>query len=193
MASAARYGRWRRLGSPPRDACDAQEARLPPSTRRSAIDAGTSPSPITADERRGRIEKARRLMVRAQDRRADAHRRHVAGLLHRHPVGPERTAVCDGAPVKGEPFFVSPGVRGGSRARADRARTARRQRRCADAGKSTRARTSAWHRDSATAASPPGRLGIEETVRLRLQRRRRAGAAPALKIVAARRSRPAAG
>ena len=50
--------------------------------------------------------------------------------------------------------------------RASRSRPARSARRpTCGPGRSTRARTSAWRRACAIAASPPGTLGIEETVR----------------------------
>ena len=84
-------------------------------------------------------------------------------------------------PVKGEPFYRLPGVRGGPRARADRHGPARRHRPTCAPGRSTRARTSASRR-ACGSRHRRGPLGIEETVRFVFSDGV-AQAAPALKIV----------
>ena len=71
---------------------------------------------------------------RAQDRRAAAHRRHLARLLQRHPVGPERTAVRAGRPQGRRAVRGVPGLRGGPRARAVRHQPVHRHRRRAHLG-----------------------------------------------------------
>ena len=63
--------------------------------------------PITTDERRGRLEKARRLMVEHKIDAADAHGRDLDGLFHRHPVGPQRTSPFNRHPGKRRPHSSS--------------------------------------------------------------------------------------
>ena len=78
--------------------------------------------PITVDERRARIEKARRLMAEQQHRRHRPRRRLEHVLLHRRALGPQRAAVRRGDSGEGRAGLGLPGVRGSAGARADQVR-----------------------------------------------------------------------
>ena len=123
-------------------------------------------TPITNDERRARIEKAQRLMADAQDRRADADARHVARLLHQHPLGRRRAVDRLRHPGERQTVLRLPGVRRGPRARADRARARSATARPTSApGTRTRAPTP-WSRSGLKDRGiATGRLGIEETTK----------------------------
>ena len=139
--------------------------------------------PITADERRGAHREGAATDGRAEARRDHPRRRHLAGLLHRHPLGQQRAAVRGGHPARRQPVRRLPGLRRGPRARAARARPAGAHRR-ARPGRRTRARSSASRRDSRTAASPPAGIGVEETTKF-VFADSIARAAPALKVASA--------
>src|SRR5687767_9448075 len=92
---------------PPLFASEEQASAVPPSI--AALDSWKSKArPITADERRGRVEKARRLM---REQKIDAlmlcQGSSLVYFTNIHWGGGERlfTAVI---PAKGEPFFVCP-------------------------------------------------------------------------------------
>ena len=133
-------------------------------------------SPITADERRGRIEKARRLMA---EHKIDALMLtggtslvYFSGMQW----GLSERLFAMVLPVKGDAFVRLSRLRGGSRARADRQGAARRHGRRAHLG---RAR-------EPVRAGRPGAEGSRHRLRparhrrdrpVRVQRRRRAGRA----------------
>ena len=122
-------------------------------------------SPITADERRGRIEKARRLMA---ERKIDALMLtggtslvYFSGM--RWGLSERLFAMV--LPVKGDAFYVCPAFEE-DRAREQIAkRPARRLGRRAHLGRAREPVRSAWRRDCAIAGSPRAGSGIEETVR----------------------------
>src|SRR5262245_44434444 len=102
-AAALVAGRTRRV-----DGADAQTSgQMPPSLAALASMKGRA-TPISSDERRARIEKARRLMA---DHKIDAimltQGTSLVYFTNIHWGGGERLTACV-VPVKGEPFFVCP-------------------------------------------------------------------------------------
>ena len=78
--------------------------------------------PITIDERRARIDKARRLMTEQRHRRHPRRGRLEHVLFHRRAVGPERAPVRRRHPGEGRARVGLPRLRGGAGARADQVR-----------------------------------------------------------------------
>ena len=133
-------------------------------TRWPDVDA-RSARPITNDERRARIERARQLMAQSK---IDAIM--LAGgtslrLLHRHPLGQQRAAVRRHHPGQRRAVLRLPGLRGGPRAASSSrwARWRRHGRRPDLAGgrEPVRARRQGL-KDRGIAT---GRLGVEETAK----------------------------
>ena len=84
-----------------------RRAALPPSIA-ALTSMRAQATPITNEERRARIEKAQRLMAEQKIDALMLTRRHLARLLHQHPLGRRRAVVACVIPAKGEPFFVCP-------------------------------------------------------------------------------------
>ena len=132
--------------------------------------------PITADERRARLEKARRLMT---EQKIDAiilaggtSLNYFTGI--RWGNSERLTAVV--IPKVGNPYIVTPGVRGRSHARTARRRTGRAHRRRDLAGGREPVRTGRDRPQGARHRLGPDRHRGDVEVRLRRQhRRRRAG------------------
>ena len=121
----------------------------------------------------------------AQDRRADADRRHVARLLHQHPLGRQRAAVRR-ASSRPRASRSSSAPRSRRIARASRSRSARSAaaRPTSAPGRKTRARSCAVAQGLKDRGIATGRLGVEETIKFVL-RDSVADAAPQLKVVSA--------
>ena len=139
--------------------------------------------PITNDERRARIEKARRLMAENKIDAIMLTRWDIARLLHRPPLGQQRAAARDPD----------------SRKSATRSSYARRSRRTALAnssrsGRSAQPTCATWQEDESPfervaqglkdRGVATGRLGIEETTKF-VFADSIAQAAPALKVTSA--------
>ena len=147
--------------------------------------------PITADERRARIEKAQAADGRTEDRRDHAGRRHLAHLLHRHPLGQQRAAVRRRHP-EGRAIRSSSRRRSRKIARASssrRAAGAHRRRGLAGGREPVRARRAGA--EGSRHRHGPHRHRGDVEVRVRRQHRRRGAGAEGRR--APRRSPPAAG
>ena len=134
-------------------------------------------TPITTEERRGRIARAQALMADRQDRRDHADGRHVAALFHRRPLGQQRAAVRRRHSREGRPVLRLPGIRRRPRARAARARTAGQGRRPLLEGRREPVRARGAGTEGSRHRLRAPRHRGDEQVRLRRQRRQRGAVA----------------
>ena len=147
------------------------------------VDARDRRSRSRADERRARIEKARAADGRAEDRRHHPGRRHVAQLLHRHPLGQQRAPDRRRHPEVGNPVHRHAGVRRRSR-RASSSPADRSSTRTSRSGRRTRVRSTRVAQGLKDRGIATGRIGVEETTKF-VFADSIGGAAPALKVVSA--------
>ncbi len=143
--------------------------------RRADLDA----RPGQADHRRRTPLAAREGAAaddRTEDRRDHPGRRHLAQLLHRHPLGQQRAAHRGGHPQGRQPVHRDAGLRGGSHARTARGRAGGAHRRRDLAGGRKPVRADRDRPQGARHRLGPDRHRGDVEVRLRRQhRRRRAG------------------